>query len=212
MKKIIAFDCDSTLSAIEGVDELARLAGQDIFRQVEELTTQAMNGEIAIEEVFAKRLDLIQPTRQQCADVGQMYLDHIEPTAKETIRTLQSKGWECIIISGGFTPCIEPLAKELGIQRIEAVPLLFTEEGNFSGFDENYPTTRNGGKPEIIQLIKEESHPDQIVMIGDGVSDLETQPFVNQFLGYLGYTPRERVKAEAKSSIYLLKESLDILI
>ncbi|MDB4041592.1 HAD-IB family phosphatase, partial [Akkermansiaceae bacterium] len=154
MKKIIAFDCDSTLSAIEGVDELARLAGQDIFRQVEELTTQAMNGEIAIEEVFAKRLDLIQPTRQQCADVGQMYLDHIEPTAKETIRTLQSKGWECIIISGGFTPCIEPLAKELGIQRIEAVPLLFTEEGNFSGFDENYPTTRNGGKPEIIQLIK----------------------------------------------------------
>ncbi|MDB4440060.1 HAD-IB family phosphatase [bacterium] len=212
MKKIIAFDCDSTLSAIEGVDELARLAGEDIFRQVEELTTQAMNGEIAIEEVFAKRLDLIQPTRQQCADVGQMYLDHIEPTAKETIRTLQSKGWECIIISGGFTPCIEPLAKELGIQRIEAVPLLFTEEGNFSGFDENYPTTRNGGKPEIIHLIKEESHPDQIVMIGDGVSDLETQPFVNQFLGYLGYTPRERVKAEAKSSIYLLKESLDILI
>ena len=46
MKKLIAFDCDSTLSAIEGVDELARLAGDDVFRQVEDLTNQAMNGEI----------------------------------------------------------------------------------------------------------------------------------------------------------------------
>ncbi len=211
MKKIIAFDCDSTLSAIEGVDELARLAGDDIFRQVEDLTTQAMDGSIAIEDVFAKRLDLIQPTREQCALVGQMYLEQIEPTAKETIRTLQEHGWECIIISGGFTPCIEPLAAELGITRIEAVPLHFSENGSFSGFDEDYPTTRNGGKPEIIQQIKAESQPSQLVMIGDGVSDLETQPFVNKFFGYLGYTPRERVKQGANQSIYLLKELLDIL-
>ena len=40
MKKIIAFDCDSTLSAIEGVDELARLAGSEIFDQVENLTNK----------------------------------------------------------------------------------------------------------------------------------------------------------------------------
>jgi len=212
MKKIIAFDCDSTLSAIEGVDELARLAGDDIFRQVEDLTTQAMNGDIAIEEIFARRLDLIRPTREQCAQVGKMYLETIESTAKETIETLRERGWECLIISGGFAPCIKPLAEDLGIAQIEAVPLQFTKNGDYEGFSQAYPTTRNGGKPELIQQITADRSPDQLVMVGDGVSDLETQPFVNQFFGYLGYTPRERVKKEAANSIYLLKELLDKLM
>ncbi|MDB4544897.1 HAD-IB family phosphatase, partial [Akkermansiaceae bacterium] len=110
MKKLIAFDCDSTLSAIEGIDELARLAGDDVFRQVEDLTNQAMNGEIPIEEIFERRLELIRPTRQQCDEIGKQYLDAIEPTAQETIFKLKESGWECIIISGGFVACIEPLA------------------------------------------------------------------------------------------------------
>ena len=41
----IAFDCDSTLSAIEGIDELAAIAG--VTREsVERLTAQAMAGEL----------------------------------------------------------------------------------------------------------------------------------------------------------------------
>ncbi|MDB4498539.1 HAD-IB family phosphatase, partial [bacterium] len=123
MKKIIAFDCDSTLSSIEGVDELARIAGDQVFQEVEDLTNLAMDGKVPVEEVFARRLDLIKPTRAQCAEVGRMYLNTVEPTAKETIKKLQDQGWECLIISGGFEPCIAPLARELGIARVEAVPL-----------------------------------------------------------------------------------------
>lgn len=212
MKKIIAFDCDSTLSAIEGVDELARLAGPEVFAQVEELTNQAMNGEIAIEEVFARRMVLIQPTREQCAQIGQLYIKHIEPTAKETINALKADGWECLIISGGFAPCIEALAQELGINRIEAVPLNFTENNEYSGFDTDYPTTRNGGKPEIISSIIMKDLPDQIVMVGDGVSDLETQSIVNQFIAYAGYTPRKNVISKSQHTVYLLNEIKDILI
>ncbi|MDB4408656.1 HAD-IB family phosphatase [Akkermansiaceae bacterium] len=212
MKKIIAFDCDSTLSAIEGVDELARLAGPEVFAQVKELTNQAMNGEIAIEEVFARRLDLIKPTRDQCAQIGVLYIKHIEPTAKETIDALKADGWECLIISGGFTPCIEALATELGIDRIEAVPLTFSENNDYSGFDRDYPTTRNGGKPDIITSIISKSSPDRIVMVGDGVSDLETQPTVNQFIAYAGYTPREKVTSQSQHTVYLLEEIRDILI
>ncbi len=210
MKKIIAFDCDSTLSAIEGVDELARLAGNDIFQLVENLTNQAMNGEVPVEEVFARRLDLIKPTRQQCADIGQMYLDQIEPTARETIASLQKTGWECLIISGGFAPCIEALALELGIKRVEAVPLHFEADGSYRGFDENYPTTRDGGKPEIIAKIKAELSPDLTIMVGDGVSDLETSPLVDHFIGYLGYVTREKVAANCMHSVKKLSETLTL--
>jgi phosphoserine phosphatase len=100
----------------------------------------------------------------------------------------------------------------LGINRIEAVPLHFTENGTYSGFDADYPTTRNGGKPEIISKIKNEQNPDTIVMIGDGASDLETQPTVNKFIGYLGYTTREKVQQEAHHRTYLLSEIIDILM
>lgn len=206
MTKIIAFDCDSTLSSIEGVDELARLAGPDVFQQVENLTHQAMNGEVAVEDVFARRLDLIQPTRDQCAKVGQLYLESVEPTARETIDTLKSDGWTCLIISGGFTPCIEPLARALGIDRIEAVPLHFQEDGRYAGFDRDFPTTRSGGKPEIIAALKTSLSPEVIAMVGDGVSDLETAPFVDHFIGFLRYVNRPKVAQESPHTATSLSE------
>lgn len=211
MKKIIAFDCDSTLSAIEGVDELARLAGADVFRQVEEFTNQAMNGEIAIEEVFGRRLELIRPTRQQCQDVGTMYLEQIEPTAIESISRLQDLGWECLILSGGFASCIEPLAEVLNITRIEAVPLFFDDRGDYLGFDKDYPTTRNGGKPEILIRIRESESPDTLVMVGDGVSDLETASVVDHFVGFTRYAARPRVVEHSSHVIRELSQVLDIL-
>jgi len=211
MKKIIAFDCDSTLSAIEGVDELARLAGDDIFRQVEELTNQAMDGEIAIAEIFGRRLDLIQPSREQCRQVGLMYLEQIEPTATETISKLQSEGWECLIISGGFAPCIELLAQQLNIKTVEAVPLHFHPDGSYAGFDSSYPTTRNGGKPEVLDRIRKNDAPDQLVMVGDGVSDLETTPVVDHFIGFTRYAARPQVVKNCTYEAKTLAAILDIL-
>ena len=64
--KLIVFDCDSTLSSIEGIDELARVKGQSIFEQVAELTHAAMNGEVPLDEVFSRRLAIIQPDQKNC--------------------------------------------------------------------------------------------------------------------------------------------------
>jgi phosphoserine phosphatase len=56
--KLICFDCDSTLSSIEGIDELARLRGPEAFARVEALTADAMNGRIPrCEDVFGRPLD-----------------------------------------------------------------------------------------------------------------------------------------------------------
>lgn len=211
MKNIIAFDCDSTLSSIEGVDELARIAGDKVFREVEELTNQAMDGEVPVEEVFARRLELIRPNRKQCEMVGEMYLETIEPDAVETIKALQDRGWECIIISGGFLPCIKPLALKLNISRVEAVPLQFDEKGDYLSFDSQYPTTRSGGKPEIIRAIRESLTPQKIVMVGDGVSDLETTPDVDQFIGFFGYVKRSKVAQDCIHQASSTHEILAIL-
>jgi phosphoserine phosphatase len=59
--KLLLLDCDSTLSAIEGIDELGRLRGTAIFKVVEDMTNAAMNGGTPMEEIFAKRLNMIKP-------------------------------------------------------------------------------------------------------------------------------------------------------
>jgi phosphoserine phosphatase len=209
--KIIAFDCDSTLSAIEGIDELGRCRGPEVFAAVEAMTNDAMNGKLAVEAVFSRRLEIINPRREDAEAVARHYVENVEPTAQITIATLKARGWTPIIISGGFRPLMEPLAAHLGIGRIEAVDIFFNEDGSYRSYDLEYPTTRSGGKPEVVAEIKRELAPAQFVMVGDGVSDLETKPVVDRFVGFGGYTPREKVRAAAHNFIHSLDELLTFL-
>ncbi len=204
--KIVLFDCDSTLSSIEGIDELGRVRGEAVFRQVEAMTNDAMNGKLAVEAVFGRRLEIIQPRASDVALVALHYIDTIEPTASETVAALQASGWTVMIVSGGFRNAIRPLADRLGIERIEAVDLFFNDDGSYRGYDVEYPTTRSGGKPEIVARLKKELAPQRIVMIGDGVSDLETKPGVDLFVGFGRYVAREKVKANAHHFITALSE------
>lgn len=211
MSKIIVFDCDSTLSSIEGIDELARAKGAEIFSEVEALTNAAMNGDIPLDEVFSRRLEIIQPDAATCETVAQQYIDTIEPTAISTLNALREKGYTPIILSGGFKRLILPLAELLGITHVEAVPLLLDDNGSYIKFDNTYPTTYNGGKPEIIKQLKEQYNATHTIMVGDGVSDLETKSDVDQFIGFGRYTAREKVLAEADHFIYSLDELLTIV-
>ena len=204
--KLVIFDCDSTLSAIEGIDELARLRGPALFAQVEAQTTAAMEGKIPVEEVFGRRLALIRPHRTEAQQIGQLYIEHIEPTARATIAALKATGWTPLILSGGFTPIIAPLAAYLGITQIEAVDLYFRSDGSYAGYDEKFPSTRSGGKPIRIAALRQALQPSRMVMVGDGVSDLETKPVVDLFVGFGRYTVRERVRAEAHAFIKSLAE------
>jgi phosphoserine phosphatase len=191
--KLFFIDCDSTLSTIEGIDELARARGDEIFAQAVDLTNAAMNGEVPINEVFGRRMEMIRPDRALCDEIGKLYVNTIVPGAEELIRDLKAAGWLPVILSGGFEPIIRPLAERLGILHVEAVPLYFHEDGSYSGYGEDYPTTRNLGKNEVIYEWKQAMLPKRVLMMGDGVSDLETKPDVDAFIGFGGVVARPKV-------------------
>ncbi len=193
--KLFFIDCDSTLSTIEGIDELARAKGDEVFAQVVDLTNAAMNGEVPITEVFPRRMEMIQPDRALCDEIGRLYVNTIVPGAEKMIHDLKAAGWLPVILSGGFEPIIRPLAERLGIQHVEAVPLYFHEDGSYRGYGEDYPTTRNLGKNEVIREWKQALLPRHVLMMGDGVSDLETRPDVDAFIGFGGVVARPRVAA-----------------
>lgn len=204
--KLIIFDCDSTLSAIEGIDELGRVRGPEVFALVEAMTHDAMNGKLPVEAVFGERLRVIRPRALDVAAVGRQYIETTEPTAIATLAALRAAGWTPMILSGGFRNAIRPLADHLGIQRVEAVDLYFDDSGEYAGYDEAYPTTRSGGKPEVIRALKAELAPARVVMVGDGVSDLETASEVDLFIGFGRYVAREKVRAGAARFVLSLNE------
>jgi len=195
--KIAFFDCDSTLSTIEGIDELARARGEAVFEKVVALTDAAMNGDIALNEVFPRRMEIIRPNRETCDAVARLYCETITPGTPELISRLKAEGWTLVIVSGGFAPLIEPLARQLGIDHVEAVPLYLDEKGEYAGYGEDYPTTRNGGKNEIVQEWKSALLPERVILTGDGISDLETYPDVDLFIGFGGVVQRPKVMTGA---------------
>lgn len=192
--KLFFIDCDSTLSTIEGIDELARGKGGEVFARVVALTHAAMNGEVAISEVFPRRMELIRPDRELCDSIANLYRQTVVPGAADMIRELKAEGWLPVILSGGFAPLIEPLARDLGIAHVEAVPLFFNEDGSYQGYGSDYPTTRNLGKNEVIREWKQALLPERVAMMGDGVSDLETRPDVDLFIGFGGVVVRSKVE------------------
>jgi phosphoserine phosphatase len=111
------------------------------------------------------------------------------------IRDLKAAGWLPVILSGGFEPIIRPLADYLEIAQVEAVPLYFNDDGSYKGYGEDYPTTRNLGKNEVIREWKQAMLPKHVLMMGDGVSDLETKPDVDAFIGFGGVVSRPKVAA-----------------
>src|SRR5215207_10280974 len=109
--RTVLFDCDSTLSAIEGIDELAVHCRDD----VEELTDAAMRGRIALEDVYGRRLELVKPTRAALDALGRQYVARLVPDARETIAALHAAGVDVRIISGGLLPAVLAAASELGV-------------------------------------------------------------------------------------------------
>jgi phosphoserine phosphatase len=209
--KMVVFDFDSTLSAIEGIDELAREAGSAVHAEVEALTRRAMEGEIPLQEVFARRLELIRPTRDQLAAIADHYRRTLEPDAASVVALLGAAGWTSVVVSGGLEPAVLPIARELGIGEVLAVPIHFHPDGSYAGFDEAFPAARSGGKPELLQALRAGRHPRALVMVGDGASDLETKPVVDLFVGFGRYADRPSVRAGSDVFITALAELPEIL-
>jgi phosphoserine phosphatase len=218
--KHVLFDCDSTLTAIEGIDALAATAGKGW--RVEVLTRAAMDGDLDLHEVYERRLQAVKPTRQQIATVRQLYKDHIVEDARALIAALQALDHEVYIISGGLAEPVAEFGIYLGVPRenIRAVSIAYNELSgqwwyNAENAEKRYrdyrksELTASSGKSQIVRELLE-GKKGRSLLIGDGVSDLLAGSAVNLFVGYGGVASRERVRREAP--VFLQSRSLAPLL
>lgn len=188
----VLFDCDSTLSRIEGIDELAR----GMEAEIAALTDAAMSGEVALEDVYAKRLEKIRPDRAAVEAVGRLYVERAMPHAVELVAALHALGKRVYVVSGGLRTPVAHLAAHLRIpdERVHAVAIHHDDAGAYADFDRESPLARSGGKPEIVRELGER----RAVLVGDGTSDLEAAPFLARFIGFGGVKARPAVFEAAR--------------
>lgn len=189
----VFFDCDSTLTRIEGIDWLG--GGR---RDLAEITDAAMAGRIPLESVYRERIQLVKPGRDAVARLAADYLENAVEDAAAVIAALSRAGVDVHVISGGLLSAVSRFAAMLGLEpdSVHAVDVRFDDAGQYAGFDEASPLTRSRGKEALVrELAPKLARP--ILLIGDGVTDLEATPVVDLFVAYAGVVDRPAVSDAA---------------
>jgi phosphoserine phosphatase len=158
-----------------------------------------MNGDVKFEDALRDRLDIIRPTEEQLRRCTEAHPLVLSPHVSTLISFLRQRKADIFLISGGFIQLIEPLLATLEIPKdhVYANVLEFNEKGEYAGFDTLQPTSHSGGKAEALQAIIQTYGYKRVVMVGDGVTDMEAKPPAFMFIGYGGVTAREKVRLGA---------------
>jgi phosphoserine phosphatase len=209
MKKfdVICFDVDSTLVQCEGVDWLADQKG--VGGEVRHLTELAMSGDLPMEEVFSKKIDILKPSKKELGILGEYYCSQLVEKAEEVVDSLMSADIDVWLVTGGLLPAILPLANTLRIsqENIHANEVYFDLTGNYLGINHNCTLVKTNGKADCVKKI---GNNRRVAFVGDSVTDLATKPNVTSFIGYGGVKARQKVKDE--SEFFIKSQSLEPLL
>jgi len=172
MKKLsglCVLDVDGTLIEEEVIDLLGKEA--DCEEEVALLTVQAMRGELDFEESLRKRVSLLQGLSVDIFD--KIYHElHLSKNAAQFINTLQKNQIEVGLVSGGFIPIVERLAKDLGIS-LFAANQLEIRGGRLTGNLIGPLINREVKEETFIRWADELEVPiERTIAIGDGANDL----------------------------------------
>ena len=212
----VIFDCDSTLTGIEGIDELASYP--DTRQQVADLTRSAMDGKVNLETVYGERLEILQPTRGAVRALRSRYRKHVVEDAVALIKALQVLDHEVYIVSGGLFDPVREFGLHLGVapEHIRAVEVEYdTLSGNWwqgqGPWHEAYLAvqhsvlTESDGKARVIRELLQ-NQTGRSLLVGDGVSDLLASREVDLFAGFGGVICRDRVASESK--VFIQSQSI----
>jgi phosphoserine phosphatase len=169
-KRLVVFDVDSTLIQGEVIEMLAARAG--CADEVREVTEAAMRGELDFAQALERRVACLAglPESVLAEVAGSLTL---MPGARTTVRTLKRLGFQCGVVSGGFTSIIAPLAEDLGLDFHVANELEIVD-GKLTGRVLGDIVDRAGKAAALRRFAEQFEVPlAQCVAIGDGANDID---------------------------------------
>ena len=169
VKGLCVMDVDGTLIAEEVIDLLGKEAGCE--EEISQITRQAMRGELDFERSLRARVALLKGLPISVFDTVFKSI-HLSKNAQEFISKLQKKGILVGLVSGGFAPIVERLAKSLGISYFSANQLE-VKDGFLTGKLVGEIVTAQVKQATLEKWRKELKLPkERMIAIGDGANDL----------------------------------------
>ena len=169
VKGLCVMDVDGTLIAEEVIDLLGREAGCE--DEISQITSQAMRGEMDFERSLRERVALLKGLPISVFDTVFKSI-HLSQNAQEFISILQKNGILVGLVSGGFSPIVERLAKSLDIFYFSANQLE-VKDGFLTGRLVGEIVTGQVKQDTLEKWKKELKLPkERTIAIGDGANDL----------------------------------------
>jgi len=116
--QVFVSDMDSTMIMAECIDELADFAG--IKSQIAAITERAMQGELDFVSALRERVALLAGLPESAIAECLATRIAMMPGAKVLVETLKAKGCRTVLVTGGFHQFADPVAEELGFERVVA--------------------------------------------------------------------------------------------
>lgn len=169
VKGLCVMDVDGTLILEEVIDLLGRDIGRE--EEISQITSRAMRGELDFESSLRDRVFFLEGLPISVFDKVFNSI-HLSPNVQEFISILQQNGILVGLVSGGFTPIVERLAKSLGIAYFSANQLE-VKDGLLTGKLVGHIISPEV-KKEILEKWREKLKlpRERTVAIGDGANDL----------------------------------------
>ena len=162
-------DVDGTLILEEVIDLLGREAGRE--EEISQITSRAMQGELDFESSLRKRVSFLEGLPISVFDKVFDSI-HLSPNVQEFISILQKNGILVGLVSAGFTPIVERLAKFLGMTYFFANQLE-VKDGLLTGKLVGHIISPEVKQATLEQWRKELKLPkERTIAIGDGANDL----------------------------------------
>jgi phosphoserine phosphatase len=169
-KRLLVADMDSTVIAVECIDELADYAGRRA--EVAAVTEQAMRGELDFETALEARVALLEGLDARVIDHCLAHRVKITPGAEALVRTMSARGAYCLLVSGGFSRFADPLAAEIGFDAAVSNQLLI-EGGRLAGKVAKPIIDAAGKRQALIDAARARQIPvDETLAVGDGANDI----------------------------------------
>lgn len=169
VKGLCVMDVDGTLLLEEVIDLLGREAGRE--EEISLITSRAMRGELDFETSLRERVALLKGLPDSVFDTVFNSI-HLSPNAQKFISILQKNGILVGLVSGGFIPIVDRLAKSLGIAHFSANQLE-VKDGLLTGKLIGQIISPEVKKETLEKWREELKLPqERTVAIGDGANDL----------------------------------------
>lgn len=193
--RVFVSDMDSTMIGQECIDELADYAG--LKPQIAAITERAMQGELDFEAALRERVALLEGLDESAIDACLAERIRPAPGAKTLVATLAARGARTVLVTGGFHHFADPVAAQLGFDRVVA-NRLETSGGKLTGGLIG-PITDSAVKAAVLREEASQAGEEAVSLAtGDGANDI---PMIEAASYGFAYKAKPKARAAANGRV-----------